>query len=74
MDEKMEEKKQEAWWLGVVTIILLASFTLGEFLIGTVASSWIGPLFIIAVLKAALIVHDYMHLPRLFGGGEEEGA
>jgi hypothetical protein len=64
-------KKQELFRAGAVIFFLLAILTVGEFLIGAIAVSWAAPLFGIALLKAYLIVRDYMHLPRLFNGEEE---
>jgi hypothetical protein len=64
-------KKQELLRAGMVIFFLLAILTAGEFLIGAIAVGWAAPLFGIALLKAALIVRDYMHLPRLFAGDEE---
>jgi len=67
---KMEEKKKEAFRVGLGVLILLAVFTLGEYWIGAVAPVWAVPLILIAILKAFLVVRDYMHLPRLFAGEE----
>ena len=73
MDEKvMEEKKQEAFRLGVSVMILLGALTIGEYWLGAVASAWWSPLLGVALLKAFFVVRDYMHLPRLFA--PEEGA
>lgn len=69
-DSKMEEKKKEAFRVGLGVLILLVVFTLGEYWIGSVASVWWAPLLLIAALKAFLVVRDYMHLPRLFAGEE----
>jgi cytochrome c oxidase subunit IV len=68
MDEK---KKKEALQIGVSVFILLVLLTIGEFLIGLFVVGWGSVLILIAVLKAALIIRDYMHLPRLFSGDEE---
>jgi cytochrome c oxidase subunit IV len=68
MDEK---KKKEALQIGVSVFILLVLLTAGEFLIGLYVVGWGSILIMIAILKAALIVRDYMHLPRLFSGDEE---
>jgi len=73
MDENaLNEKKKEALRLGAGVMFLLAVFTLGEYWLGSVASVWYVPLLGIAVLKAFLVIRDYMHLPRLFAGDEEE--
>jgi cytochrome c oxidase subunit IV len=68
MDEK---KKKEAFQVGLSVFILLVLMTIGEFLIGAFVVGWGTVLILIAVLKAALIIRDYMHLPRLFSGDEE---
>jgi hypothetical protein len=64
-------KKREALRLGLAVFVLLAFMTAGEFLIGAFVVGWAAPLWLIAILKAALIIRDYMHLPRLFSGEEE---
>jgi len=69
-DNKLEERKKEAFRAGLGVLILLAVFTMGEFWLGSVASVWWVPLLIIAILKAFMVVRDYMHLPRLFAGEE----
>jgi hypothetical protein len=66
MDSNLEDKKKQAYRVGVVVIFMLAVFTIGEFFIGAIAIGWIAPLLLIALIKAALIIQDYMHLPRLF--------
>jgi hypothetical protein len=72
MDEKMmEEKKQEAFRIGVSVIILLAALTIGEFWLGAVAAYWWAPILGVALLKAFFVVRDYMHVGRLFAADEE---
>jgi len=51
--------------------IILAAFTIGEFFIGSIAVGWSAPLAVIALIKAAYIIRDYMHLPRLFSESKE---
>lgn len=68
----MEEKRTQAYRQGVVVLLLLGVLTIGEFFIGSVASLWWMPLLGVALLKAFLIVRDYMHIGRLFAGDEEE--
>lgn len=63
---------RDIYRVGVAVFIVLAALTIGEFAIGAISPSWIAPLFGVALLKAFLIVRDYMHLPRLFAGEEEE--
>jgi hypothetical protein len=55
----------------LVVFFLLAVLTIGEFMLGAIAVGWAAPLIGIAIIKAALIIRDYMHLPRLFSGEEE---
>jgi len=72
MDEKeMEEKKLEAFRLGVSVMILLGALTIGEYWLGALASMWWAPILGVALIKAFFVVRDYMHLPRLFAADEE---
>jgi lysylphosphatidylglycerol synthetase-like protein (DUF2156 family) len=71
MNGNNNEKLKEAYWSGVVVIILLAVLTIGEFFIGAIAVGWAAPLWIIAILKAWLVVRDYMHVSRLFTKSED---
>jgi TM2 domain-containing membrane protein YozV len=64
-------KKNELFRAGMVVFFLLAVLTIGEFMLGAIAVGWAAPLIGIAIIKAALIIRDYMHLPRLFSGEEE---
>jgi hypothetical protein len=69
MDNKTQNN--DIYRTGVAVIIILASLTIGEFAIGSISPAWTAPLFGVAILKAYLIVRDYMHLPRLFSGEED---
>jgi hypothetical protein len=73
MDTKLADngKKNEAMKIGLAVFILLAFMTLGEYLIGAYVIGWAAPLWLIALIKAVLVLRDYMHLPRLFAGDEE---
>jgi len=66
----MEEKKKNAYSKGLAILFILVVLTLGEFFIGAIASSWWAPLLGVAVLKAFLIIRDYMHIGRLFAQDE----
>jgi hypothetical protein len=70
-DEKFEAKKKEAYGAGLVILVLLAVFTIGEYWIGAVASGWWAILIAIATIKAFLVIRDYMHIGRLFASDEE---
>ncbi len=66
----MEEKKKAAYRLGVITFVILAVLTVAEYYasVGLAASAVI--MFIIAFLKAGVIVQNFMHISRLW---REEG-
>jgi hypothetical protein len=72
MQENKNEKLSQAYRVGAAVFLVLVAFTIGEFFIGSIAVNWTWPLWGIAVIKAALIIRDYMHLPRLFANPEEE--
>jgi len=67
----MEEKKQQAYRIGWVVLILLAFLTIGEYLIGSYTVGLASALLLIALIKAFFVVRDYMHIGRLFAGEEE---
>ncbi len=67
----MEEKRNEAYRVGVGVMILLAVLTIGEYFLGSVASAWWAPLLLIALMKAFFVLRDYMHVGRLFSEDEE---
>ncbi len=71
--ETPEDKKKQAYWVGIVVLILLTTFTVGEFFVGYFASLWWAPLLFIAALKAFFILRDYMHIGRVFASNEHEG-
>ncbi|HLE16326.1 MAG TPA: cytochrome C oxidase subunit IV family protein [Anaerolineales bacterium] len=71
MDEKRKDILKEAYRVGAAVFILLMVLTIGEFFIGSIAFTWSWPLWGISILKAVMIIRDYMHLPRLFSGEEE---
>lgn len=69
--EKLMEKKQEKYQLGITIMIILAVFTLGEFMLADVGANWVGILILIALTKAFLVVRDYMHISTVFTEGED---
>lgn len=70
-DDSMDVKKREAYRKGISVIVLLVFFTLGEYWMGSVAYNWWAAILAIALLKAFLVVRDYMHIGRLFAAEEE---
>ncbi len=74
MAEEIQEKEtklKEAYALGGFVLLILAVFTVGEFILATIATSWGGVLLFIAIAKAFFVIRDYMHLPRLFSEEED---
>ena len=67
----MDEKKKQAYKLGVTVLIILAVLTMIEFTVASFKFNWTWLFFGIAILKAWFVIRNYMHLPRLFN--EEEG-
>lgn len=53
---------------GVSVLIVLSVLTVLEFWIGA-ATDWSTLLIVIAVVKAAIVIQYFMHLPRLFSKG-----
>ena len=70
-EENMDAQKRDAYRKGISVIVLLVFFTLGEFWMGAVAYNWWAAIMGIALLKAFLVVRDYMHIGRLFAAEEE---
>lgn len=69
---ELEETKKKAFNVGLVVLIMLAVLTVGEYMIGSVASTWFAPLMFVALIKAFFILRDYMHISRVFAGDEED--
>lgn len=61
----MNDKKAAAYRLGVVTLLVLAVLTIAEYFVAVYLESLV-LLFIIAVIKAAVIVQNFMHITRLW--------
>jgi len=59
------EKKAAAYRLGVITLGILAVLTAVEYIIGVNGGSAVF-LFILGLLKAAIIVQNFMHIARLW--------
>lgn len=61
----MNDKKAAAYRLGVITLVILAVLTIVEYFIAVYMGSLV-LLFIIALVKAAVIVQNFMHIARLW--------
>ncbi len=68
---EMEKQKQEKYKIGLIVLGLLALFTVGEFVISVTGNNWVAVFVVIALIKAFLVLREYMHIGRLFGGPEE---
>lgn len=62
----MNEKKAVVYRRGLVTIAILFVLTAIEFWVGVNVVSPLILLFIIALLKVAVIVQNFMHIYRLW--------
>ena len=63
------EKKSAALRQGVLVFIALAVLTAIEYFVG-VSTSMVALLFVLLLIKAALVVYFYMHISRLFSSEE----
>ena len=63
------EKKSVALRQGLLVFIVLAVLTAIEYFIG-VSTSMAALLFVLLLIKAALVVYFYMHISRLFSSEE----
>ncbi len=61
----MNDKKAAAYRLGLITVVILAALTIGEYFVAVYWRSLV-LMFIIAVVKAAVIVQNFMHITRLW--------
>ena len=68
MDEK---KKKTAYEKGLTVLVWLAVLSIGELWFALMEIPWWSILVLIALIKAILVVRDYMHVGRLFSGEEE---
>lgn len=65
----VEIQKKAAWRQGNIVVIILALLTVVEFIVALYIPSAV-LLFIIALLKAVLILQFFMHVYRLWREGE----
>ena len=62
---EVENRKAAAYRLGLITLIILAVLTVAEYFVSIYTGSLI-LLMIIALIKAAIIVNNFMHITRLW--------
>ena len=68
MDQK---KNKTAYEKGLIVLVWLAVLTIGELWFALMEIPWWSILIIILLIKATLVIRDYMHIGRLFSGEEE---
>lgn len=68
MDEK---KKKAAFEKGLILLVWLAVLSIAELWFALMEIPWWSILVVILLVKAILVVRDYMHIGRLFSGEEE---
>ncbi len=61
----INERKAAAYRLGLITLLILAVLTAVEYFVSVYTGSLI-LLLIIALVKAAIIVNNFMHITRLW--------
>jgi cytochrome c oxidase subunit IV len=61
----MQDNRAAAYRLGYITLLILAALTLVEFVVAIYLGSAI-LLLLIALVKAAIIVQNFMHITRLW--------
>lgn len=73
--EELMQKKNEKYMIGLTIMIILLVLTVGEFMLGEVGANtggWISVLLLIAILKAYMVLREYMHIRRVFISDDEE--
>jgi cytochrome c oxidase subunit 4 len=70
VDAKVLAARKAAYRLGILIFIALAILTGLEFLVAAGGSGSMVLLFLIALVKAGLIIQYYMHLRSVLGGEE----
>ena len=73
MDENQKKPANSAnYSTNILVLIILAILTGGEYYLGVISTTNIAGIMIaIGLLKALFIVRDYMHIGRVFSGGED---
>ena len=62
---ELNDRKGAAYRMGLITLIILAVMTVAEYFVSIYTGS-LTLLMIIAVIKAAIIVNNFMHITRLW--------
>ncbi len=67
VDEKTLAARRAAYLQGILVLVGLAILTALEFVIATAAGGSVVLLFLVALIKAGLILQYYMHLRKVWG-------
>jgi len=62
----VSEKKAAAYRLGIITAIILAVLTILEYVVSVNLNGSMVFLLLIALVKAGIIVQNFMHIARLW--------
>jgi hypothetical protein len=65
----VQASKTAAFRRGVLTFLALAVLTIVELAVGTATGGSFALLYVIGLIKAALIVQSFMHVSSLWRGG-----
>lgn len=66
-----EQHKAGKFKAGIIVFLILAVLTAAEFFVSQIGN-WVLVLIVIALLKAILVMRDYMHIGKVFYDEEEE--
>jgi hypothetical protein len=66
-----EQHKSDKFKAGIIVFLILAVLTAVEFFTSQLGN-WVLVLIALALLKAILVMRDYMHIGKVFYGEEEE--
>lgn len=61
-----KKKKSADYRRGILTLLVLAALTAGEFWVSAVTNGSVVFLFIIGLIKAAIILQYFMHISHLW--------
>ena len=70
VQQNLEIARKQRYRLGVNILVSLGGLTVAEFLVSMFGVTWLWVFVFIALVKAALVLRDYMHISRLFKGEE----
>jgi hypothetical protein len=66
----IDQHKSLKYKAGIIVLLILAVLTAIEFGVSQLGN-WIAVLLVISLLKAFLVIRDFMHIGKLFAGEDE---